>query len=136
MSSSARLQAATSRLDALQAESRTSQLFLSLLPPDHRDQGLQTVRSLESDISSHRTAVARAQDSLSAAEQLLPSLTYPSPPSLPAPTSQPPPSTQHLRTRALEDLVADTRALIVASVHELTLDLACGMMPPQFRLNW
>jgi hypothetical protein len=101
MSGSARLQAATSRLEALQSDAaRTSQLLLAIAPPDRSN---AIVQYLESEISAHRTAVAQAQDSLSAAEQLLPPPSLP----LPAPTPHAASSSQHLRTWALEDLHAD-----------------------------
>lgn len=114
---SARLQSATSRLDALQAEVRNSQLLLALV---------SNIRSVESDISAHRV-VAQARVSLSAAKWLL--LTCSNVPAFP-------PSSQHLRTRALEDLVADTQGADHRLRARTDAGPSCRVMPPLSRLNW
>jgi len=79
MSGSVHFQAATSRLEALQSDSCTSQLLLALAPPDRANAVIQHVQYIESEISAQRAAVSQAQDTLSAAEGHLFALTFPSP---------------------------------------------------------
>ena len=79
LSVSAHLQAVTSWLEVLQSGTRTCQLLLAIAPPDRRNAIVEQLQYLESEISAHRTVVAQAQDSLSAAEQLLPPFPFPSP---------------------------------------------------------
>ena len=90
MSASTHLQIVTSRLEALQSDARRSQLLLTITPPDRSNaivqHLVQHLRSLDSEIPARRIEVAQAQNSLSAAEQLLPPLPFPYPSPLNPPT--------------------------------------------------
>jgi len=68
MSSSARLQAATSRLDSLQSDVRLSQLPLAFALSDLSDALVQHFQSVELQIAAQCNAVALAQETLSAGE--------------------------------------------------------------------
>lgn len=67
MASSARLQAETSQLQTLQSDARTTQLLLTISPPDRSAAMAEHLASLESQIIIQSNAVTQAQQSLSAA---------------------------------------------------------------------
>ena len=121
MSGSARLQAATSRLDALQSDHFTSQMLLAFAPSDRTPAIIQHLQCLDSDISAQRTAVTDAQDSLSATERLLPVFALPS---LQALTAR---AAQHPRTRALDD----PDALTHSDTRRLRARTDGGFCPPR-----
>jgi len=76
-SGSPRLQAANSRLEALQSDCRSSQLLLAFASPERSGALVQHLQQIESDISVQTAAVLYAQEALSVAERLLPASAFP-----------------------------------------------------------
>ncbi|KAI0279629.1 hypothetical protein BGY98DRAFT_1185916 [Russula aff. rugulosa BPL654] len=105
MSSSACLQAATSHLEALRSDTRTSKMLLAIAPPAQADAIVQSLRNTEAEISAQFAVVTQAQESLRAAERLLPSLALAGAPPLSAPA--PRAALGNRRARALVEDDAD-----------------------------
>ena len=74
MSNCSLLQSATSRLQGLQSDSQASRRLLSFIPPDRANAIMQDLRHIDAVIEAQQTAVSQAQESLAAAQQLLPSI--------------------------------------------------------------
>lgn len=77
MSNHSLLQSATFRLQALQSDHKASHRLLSFLPPDRANDIMQDLRHIDAVISAQQTAVSQAEESLAAAQQLLPSIDLP-----------------------------------------------------------
>ena len=106
--SGSHLQAATSRLQALQSDVRSSRLLLAFVPPDSHNALVQHLQDLQSEIAAQQSTVAQAQEHFSAAERLLSSLAPSSLLSPPAPSPRTVSTSQALRTRTLDDPHAET----------------------------
>ncbi|KAI0287579.1 hypothetical protein BC826DRAFT_1188946 [Russula brevipes] len=71
VSCSAELQAANSRLRALQSDRRTSLVLLTFAPPDRTDTLTQHVQDIDAVIYAQHHTVFRAEESFAAAQQQL-----------------------------------------------------------------
>ena len=107
LTSSVCLQDARSRLDNLRTESRQAHLLLAIAPPDRAPQILDSIRNLDAEVATQSAEVDRARHTFFAAQRLVPALTPPSFPSLPAPTPQLASDNHALRTRTADDLDTD-----------------------------
>ena len=97
------VQAASTQLMSLEAERRTSQVLLAL-KPEAAPAITNQLQGLDSAISTQRTELTQAQQSLGAAQNLLPAFTSTAPQPLPAPTPLSVSASQSARTRTLADL--------------------------------
>ena len=110
------LQAASSRLEGLQSNLRTSQMLLAFAPADRSDVIIQQLRETEAEITAQRHVVSQAQHSLSVLEGTVAPLGLPSPtPTSSTATSLPQPLSTAPRTRSFPEsdteLAHNTRRL-------------------------